>query len=258
MYRKVLVIVLVTVLAATAAGCFTVGSIVGRGPVETRDFEFDSFTRLQVSSAFEVTVARSDEFSVSVTTNENLFDYLDLSRVGDTLSLRLKSGSYTFASLKARVTMPDIFSAEITSASEATISGFEFTHALNLTASGASQIHLTDMTTGELTLQVSGASRLTGDVNSGEGSFNISGASTLELSGSGGGLTVTGSGASTVALKEFTAGNIGLDFSGATTGSVRAGGRLDVTLSGASSLRYFGNPVIGDVNVSGGSSLNSG
>lgn len=258
MYRKLMLITLVAALALMGTGCFSIGSIVGRGPVETRDFEFDGFTRLQVSSAFDVTVVRSDDFSVSITTNENLFEYLDLSRVGDTLSIRLRAGSYTFASLKARVTMPDLFSTEVGAASKAAISGFDFTHALELTASGASQIQLADMTTGELTLQVSGASRLSGEIHSGAGDYNISGASTLDLNGSGGRLTVTGSGASTVALRDFVAGNVALNFSGATTGSVRTAGKLDVTLSGASSLRYYGSPVIGDVNVSGGSSLSAG
>ncbi|MDV2988760.1 MAG: DUF2807 domain-containing protein [Dehalogenimonas sp.] len=262
MHKKLLVLLLITGLMVSVTGCFSIscsiGSIVGRGPVETQTFDFSGFTRVQAATAFEVNIVRSDEFSVSVTTNENIFDYLALERTGDTLYVQLKAGSYTLASLKATITMPDLFSVDVSGASSATVSGFSYSHALTLKASGASSVELADMQSGELELLISGASRITGSINSGNGSFNISGVSTLEISGSGGNLVVTGSSVSSVILREFIAGNISVSYSGATSGSVNANGELDVLLSGASSLRYFGNPTLGDVNVSGGSSINQG
>jgi hypothetical protein len=258
MVKKILIFLTVLTLAVAAVGCFSIGSIVGRGPLETQTFDFHGFTRVQAATAFEVNIVRSDEFSVSVTTNENIFDYLALERTGDTLYVQLKAGSYTLASLKATITIPDLFSVDVSGASSATVSGFSSSHALTLKASGASSIELADMQSGELELLISGASRITGSINSGNGSFNISGVSTLEISGSGGNLEVTGSSASSVILREFIAGNISVSYSGATSGSVNANGELDVLLSGASSLRYFGNPTLGDVNVSGGSSINQG
>lgn len=258
MAKKILVFLMVLSLTVISVGCFSIGSIVGRGPVQTHNFDFSGFTRVQAATAFDMEIIRSDEFSVSVTTNENLFDYLELERTGDTLYIQLKAGSYTLASLKATITMPDLFSLDVSGASEAVVSGFDFGHALTLKASGASSIELADMNSGGLELLVSGASRLKGYIESGNSVFNISGASTLDISGSGANLTVTGSGASSVILKDFTADNVSVNYSGATSGSVNSNGELDVLLSGASSLRYYGTPVLGDLNVSGGSSINKG
>jgi hypothetical protein len=256
--KKLLASLLVMSLSVTAAGCFPFGSIVGRGPVETRSFDFSGFTRIETGNNFDVEVVRADAFSVTITTNENLFDYLDLEQTGDTLSIRLENGSYTFAEMKARVTMPDVFSLEVSGASKGKATGFDFAHALTLKASGASEIDLESIKAGETEVEVSGASRIRGELEAANISFTISGASSAELDGRGLTLDLTVSGASNANLRDFTVTNAAVNFSGASSGSVNAAGRLDVQLSGASSLRYFGDPQLDDVNTSGGSSLNKG
>ena len=256
--KKIIALLVVVSLSITAAGCFPFGSIVGRGPVETRSFDFSGFTRVVSASTFEVEIVRDSAFSVIVTTNENLFDYLALERTGDTLQVKLKPGSYTFASLKARITLPDLFSVDLSAASKGVVSGFDFIHELRLKASGASVIELAGIKCGDVTVEVSGASRVRGQLEAGDGRFVVTGASSVDLSGSGRKFDVAATGASNVALRNFATADTKVNFSGASSGSVNTGGRLDVQLSGASSLRYFGNPTLGDVNTSGGSSINKG
>ena len=258
MFKKLVTLLIIMALAVSATGCFTIGSIVGRGPVETQIFDFTGFTRIIVTTSFDVDIIQSNDFSVTVTTNQNLFEYLDLQQNGDTLKLQLRSGSYSFASLKAHITMPDIFSLEVSGASSGLVSNFNFTHSLALKATGASNIDLTNVKSGDIDMEISGASHINGGLVSANARFNISGASSVDLTGNGGALDVTASGASHATLKDFACGNIKVNFSTATSGSVNSGGRLDVQLSGASSLRYFGNPVLGEVNVSGGSSISKG
>lgn len=256
MIKKWVGLLVILTLLVTATGCFPLGAIVGRGPEETQSFEFSGFTRVNVASAFEVDITRSEEFSLSVTTNENLFEYLDLKRSGDTLWIQLRPGSYSFASLEAKITMPDLFSVNISGASTGKISGFNFSHSLELNASGASSIELADVNSGNTQMVISGASKLNGNLNAGDTHFNISGASSAELTGQSGIMELTGSGASSIELRDFSATNAEVNLSGATSGTIYASGKLDVQLSGASSLRYYGNPTLGDVNVSSGSSIN--
>jgi hypothetical protein len=256
--KKMLTLLLTASLAVTAAGCFPFGSIIGRGPVETRAFNLSGFSRVEVSSTFEAEISRGSAFSVTVTTNENIFEYLDLEVNGDTLLVRLKSGSYTVANLEASITMPDLNALEVSSASEASISGFNFNHDLDLKVSGASSITLADFRSGNVYIEASGASRVKGSLECGDARLNISGASNADLSGLGRNLEATASGASHITLRDFSSVDVKVNFSGASSGTVNASGRLDVQLSGASSLRYFGNPAIGDVNVTGGSSFSKG
>lgn len=63
------------------------------------------------------------------------------------------------------------------------------------------------------------------------------------------------SGASRIRIEDYIVDDAVIDISGASSAEINAGGELDVTLSGASSLRYSGNPTLGDLNISGGSSL---
>jgi len=258
MFVKLFGITLVASLSLVGMACIPFGSIIGRGPVETRSLNFTGFTKLDVSSTFKVEVVRDVSYSVSVTTNENIFDYLDFSKDGDTLKMQLKNGSYTIASLKARVTMPDIVSLEVSGASSGSLSGFTSNGALKLAASGASSIELNGIKCGDVTTSVTGASKIKGSLESGNASVDISGASNATLSGRGQNLNVTVSGASRSTLKDFVASNAKINFSGASSGDVNTSGRLDVTLSGASSLRYYGTPTLGEVNVTGASSLNIG
>ncbi|MEN8615381.1 head GIN domain-containing protein [Dehalogenimonas sp. THU2] len=258
MFKKTIILLIVLSFCVTAAGCFPFGSIVGRGPVETRNFEFSGFTRIVAATAFDVEVVLSSDFSVTVTTNENLFEYMDLQQNGDTLTVQLRSGSYSFASLKARITMPDLFSLEVSGASSGQVSDFNFSHALTLKASGASSIDLSNVRAGDVEMEISGASRVRGGIETDHGRINLSGASTVDLAGNGRNYELTASGASNATLRNFTTDNTKVVFSGASSGSVNSDGQLDVSLSGASSLRYFGNPTVGDVDVSGGSSFSRG
>ena len=255
---KIIGLALIASLSFVGMACIAFGSIVGRGPVETHTQDFNGFTKLEISTTFNIEVVRDSAYSVSVSTNQNIFDYLDFSKDGDTLKIKLKSGSYTVASLKARVTMPDLVSLDVSGASHATLSGFTTSQAVKFTASGASTIDLNSIKCGDVTANISGASKINGSLESGNTSFDISGASNVNLSGSGQKLDVISSGASHITLKDFSTSTAKINFSGASSGDVNTSGRLDVSLSGASSLKYYGTATLGDVNVTGVSSLNKG
>jgi len=258
MLKKVLAVILVTAIGAAAVGCLPFGGVIGRGPVQTQNFNFSGFTKVEVSFTFDVEIVRDAAFSVSVTTNENVFDRLALEQTGDILKIKLDPGNYTIASLKARVTMPDLTGLTVSGASAAKITGFSSDNLLRLQISGASAAELADIKSGQADFEISGGSRVKGSLICGDLRANLSGASSLELTGSGLDIDVTASGASHVTLQNFICADAKVNFSGASSGTVKAAGRLDVQLSGASSLRYFGSPTLGDINVTGGSSFNKG
>jgi hypothetical protein len=63
------------------------------------------------------------------------------------------------------------------------------------------------------------------------------------------------SGASRLNLGDFKVNDADVTLSGASSGTVNTGGRLDANLSGASKLSYIGEPTVGDINTSGASTL---
>ena len=222
--RVVIAVIVTSVLIAAPLGCF--------GVTNTKDYSFGDFTRINVSSAFEVEITQSSSYSISITGDN---DKIEVTKVGDRLNIRIKPNSGSLRTPKAEITMPDITSLALSGASKGTIHGFSFTH--------------------EFSLSLSGASKLTGDLDAGDVTFALSGASTVELQGLASDMAVTAGGDSHVKLSGFEVDNADVMFSGASDGTVKVDGRPDANLSGASKLTVDGNPTMGDINISGGSTI---
>ena len=115
---------------------------------------------------------------------------------------------------------------------------------------------MSDMAASDIEFELSGASRVRGDITAGgDARLNLSGASSVQLQGSASDLVIDASGASRVELDNFPVDNVDVKLSGASGATVNLDGRLDANLSGASKLSYIGEPTMGDVRTSGGSSV---
>ena len=254
--KEAIVAVLVVVLLTSGLLVGCVGGMVrGSGNLDTQEFNFSDFTHVEVGSAFEVKVVQSDSYSVSVTADDNLFDYILVSKQGTTLQIRLKSASYISTTTRAEITMPQLRGLELSGATRGTVSGFSSTENLDIEVSGASSLDMSDISAGDVEFDISGASKVTGDITAGDAEFGLSGASSVQLEGSAKDIKVKASGASRAELSGFTVNNADVNFSGASNGMVNLDGRLDADLSGASKLGYIGEPTMGNINTSGGSTL---
>jgi len=254
--KKAIVAVLMAVLLTSGLLVGCVGGLVrGSGDLDTREFNFSDFSRVEVGSAFEVKVVQSDSYSVSVTADDNLFDYIKISKQGTTLKIYLKTAQYIDTTTKAEITMPQLRGLELSGATRGTVSGFSSTENVDIEASGASFLDMVDMSAGDIYFNISGASRVTGDITTGDANFEVSGASNVQLEGSASDTVIEASGASRVELADFTVNNADVRLSGASSGTVNLDGRLDADLSGASKLSYIGEPTMGNINTSGGSTL---
>ena len=248
----------VIALGVFSGGCRVFGVLNGSGNPVTETFTLQDFTRVSASYTFDVTILRADTYSVKVTIDDNLAEFLEVLKEGETLVLRLKPRyQYTSITLKAEITMPRLKQVTLSGASQASLNGFTADDDLRLEVSGASQVELKGMTTGSLNFQISGASRVSGElVAEGNASFNVSGASRLTLNGRVRDIDAETSGASTLELLDFPARDINVEVSGASTVRVNLAGRLSGSLSGVSRLFYDGAPVQLNINTSGGSSVN--
>jgi hypothetical protein len=243
----VIVVVVVAVVIAAFAAVFLAGfvpanQVIGSGNAETRTESHTDFTKITASHAFDIDITQSSSYLVRITLDDNLFQHLQVFKTGDPLTIRLQLGfSYTPApgrqlTIQAEITMPDLDEVQLSGATRADVDGFIVTHSFVAGISGASRLRGTYVTIGDV-------------------SFTVWGASTVELSGSGGDLTPTFSGASRLELRNFPVNNANVDLSGASQGTVNPDGRLDATASGASTILYLGNPTLGDITTSGGSTI---
>jgi hypothetical protein len=235
MLKKWIVFVLLAVLAA---GCTAArpNALFGSGTAVTKDFQVVDFDRVDAAYGFRVTLARGEPFKVTVTTHDNIMQYVRVEKAGDTLKLFVDMRpftTYTINRLEATVTMPALAGVTASGGSRVDVAGFDLQPALEVDLSGGSRL-TGDLSAAKMRLQTSGGSSAT-----------VAGkADSLNLEASGGGRT-------DLSRLEVTAATVRL--SGGSTVIVNAG-ELSYDLSGGSQLRYTGNPRIVSQNTSGGAS----
>ena len=115
----------ISVLACLARSVFA-GGIQGSGRVVTEELIMTGFDRVEVGNTFEVTITRAGLYNITIEADDNLLTYLDVSKSGETLSIRLQSGtSNRNATLRAQVALPELRSVSFSGASRRRIQGFE-------------------------------------------------------------------------------------------------------------------------------------
>jgi hypothetical protein len=123
-------------------------------------------------------------------------------------------------------------------------------------ASGAVTIKSNEvMSTNKLDIDATGAAKCKLEVSVNTISCNASGAATISLSGGCGKIEAIISGAANLKADNLIAENGNVSTSGAATAKVNVTNKLEGNASGASTLKYTGNPKERQINQSGASSV---
>ena len=192
--------------------------LTGSGNLVTLDKSFSDFTVVDAGWGFEVTITKSDTYGVSITVDDNMIDYVQVSKSGRTLNIDLKPGTYDRVTLKANIEMPLLRELQLSGGSHGYVNGF----------------YVPPYYSGEFILGLSGGSH-------------------AEMEGSANKISVEASGGSRLDLSDFPVHNAQVDLSGGSHATINLDGRLDADLSGGSQLYYIGEPALGDIDTSGGS-----
>ncbi len=210
----------------------------GSGRIESVTPSVNEFSRLTADSSFDVEIRTGEAFGVVVRTDDNLLDAVQASVSGETLTLSLR-GNYRDVTLEATVTVPNSALSAISTSGAATV------------------VSQGQLASDVFVVEASGASRVVLRLDSNNLTVDASGASTIEVTGAGDVVDAEVSGASTVSLAGFNASAVMASADGASTMDVTATTSLDATASGASKIRYGGNPTDVTADASGGSTIES-
>jgi hypothetical protein len=161
---------LILVVMISACSQITTGS----GEIVTQEMDFTGFDKLDVSQGFNVEVNQGDDFSVIIRVDDNLVEFLQVEKVGDTLKIGLEGDRiYTTSNLRAEVTMPSLTGLEASGGSDVTVSGTG--EDITVDASGGSDADLASFSVVKANVVASGGRDVT---------INASG--TLNVDASGG------------------------------------------------------------------------
>jgi hypothetical protein len=277
MKKTILVIGLIVIMLGTGilGGCYRLSE--DNGNLTTTTFDFTDFTAIEIENHFELEITYAETYSITISGAEKVLDRLEVNKSGDTLKVGLNDRVLFWfwnSSPKAVITLPDLRRLDVSGASHGFVSGFKSAHDFAMELSGASNLDI-DMETadfrakisgasdadftliaGNFAAEASGASTLNGNVDAAGTDIELSGASHARLTGSGGDLKLYASGASNAKLSGYPVNNADVNLSGASHADIEVSGKLDLTLSGASNLDYYGEPSLGKTEISGASDLN--
>lgn len=211
--------------------------IRGNGNVITQSRNITGFTGVYVSNAIDVYLKQDSAFSVKVVTDENLQDYILTEKEGGLLRIREEPNTNPDGTgkIKVYVSAPAFKDLKASGAS-----GFK----------GESLLQSAE----SVLVDVSGASEAELELKSPAVTAEMTGASKLLLKGQTRDLKIRGGGASRARCFELLSENAEVDISGASNADVFASVTLNAKASGASDVRYRGNPTVTS-NSSGAGSI---
>jgi hypothetical protein len=244
--NKLVYLLTVALLAALIVGCTVVDAVLediefvgGSGDLITRTYDERGFTEVVTGHGASINVTAADNYAVSVEMDDNLEPYLKVTNENGRLSILLDSEkkSYLNTTLNIAIAMPELKGIHLSGGSVGTITGF-----------GSDQ---------PFDVELSGGSRLEGDIESGNADVSISGGSRIDLNGLAGDLNLNASGGSFAYLEGFAVQDVTLDASGGGVVNIFPSGVIRGQASGGAMIHYDGDPTSIDVDTSGGSQVSN-
>jgi hypothetical protein len=205
----------------------------------TREFTLSNFDKVDLGSAFKIEI-RPGNYKILAAGNKEDLDELEGNVRSGTLVIKYKdskgwSWNKNRKTVSLVILMPQLKGLDLSGATTTTVEGFKNVEKMDL--------------------DISGASRLTAAFTAKKVSLDISGASTIILEGKAEQMSGDISGATTFRATKFEVENASLDISGASSAKLNISQNLKASASGASSIRYTGNPQNVTKDISGASSI---
>ena len=196
-------------------------SSVVTNPTTTVTFNLSNFTEISVPTVFGVTVTQGPDFLVEVTVDEDVVNRVDVTQTGSRLNIALLPGDSNIQTLQAFVTMPVLNRIDLTGVVNASLNDFNQT---------------------QMTINVDGVSRLRGN-------------NALMISN----LTASVSGAASQLdfsdIRPLGIANINVSGVSRATLNMGIGSTMTGTVTGTSTLFYFGTNVAVNVTTNATSSV---
>lgn len=222
-----LVILMFTFLSA----CDTLVREVGNGNMTTKEIEIDDFKEIIVSGNFEIMLNSGDKAGVSLTADENLHDFIEISTNGDRLIVETLANLDSDEGLSLYITYTELTAIEI---------------------GGAATLESEQAISGEyLNISMSGAGALDLELNLNALKLSVSGAGSVDLSGRADEQNISMSGAGGLDAYQLESKVCKIQISGVGSANINVSERLDATVSGVGGISYRGNPDEVKSDVSG-------
>ena len=212
----------ITLLLAFVFTIFTIGcscsynSIEGNGHEVTKVVDVSSFSKIDASHAFDIKVVVGENQKVSISTDENLLEYIEVFVKNNTLYVQTKDNTNFDGDVEVYISVENLTKIDL---------------------SGACKIDIKDIDSYDFSVDVSGAckGKLSGKVET---------------------LNLDLSGATKLNTVDLISKDVNIDMSGASKLDIYCENNLSIDASGACKIYVYGDPKSTKTDLSGASSIN--
>jgi hypothetical protein len=253
-------VIALSVLFGLFTSCISSQSFMpvkGHGTSVTRDFTVSDFHGIEVSNGFDVTLVQGDAEALTLTAQENLFEYIIVKVDQGTLKIYSDENMMATQPLKARITFKSIDKLRV--------------------SGGGDVVGETSVDVNTLGIEISGGGDFTSVINTGELDCRISGGGDAKIDGrigtykldlTGGGdvvsdmdvniLNCTVSGGGDLTLRGKKASEAVIHISGGGDLEVEMElEKMNCSVSGGGNASLRGSAVTLDIEVNGGGDINA-
>ena len=209
--------------------------VTGSGNVIKETRELSNFHSIDIGSAFEIELIKSNETKIVIETDDNIMPYIETSVRGGELDVDHDVDLKNPTKLSLIIYYKNINELHISGAAELFSSDIITANHLELRFSGASEVSI-KIQAKSIDAKISGASNADFEGSAHDAEFDISGAAVVRAYG-------------------LEINNLDLEASGASTVKVLVLDRFTIDASGASSVRYKGSPTLNLDDISGAASF---
>ncbi|HVV54484.1 MAG TPA: head GIN domain-containing protein, partial [Mucilaginibacter sp.] len=228
-------LLLAAVIAVSLWSSCRFGCIKGSGNKVTNDTKVGNFSRISVSGAFKVNLKQDSTGNVSVTADDNLQKYIHVESDGDELHIYSRKNFCNAGEMVINIGLKQVERIKGSGAVEFISDG--------------------KLNTGDLRIGLSGASKVDLDLTAANVQIDGSGASEIDLKGQATSNKVELTGEGKVSALDFVVGSYDIHTTGASHCDINVLNSLNVNTTGASEIRYRGNPSNVNSSKTGASTL---
>ncbi|MDB5111476.1 MAG: hypothetical protein JWR67_2590 [Mucilaginibacter sp.] len=207
----------------------------GSGNPGTETRKISDFTKIDVSGEFRVNLKQDSSSSLTITADDNLLKYIKTTVSDGKLRIETKKNICSRGEMTVNIGIRNIKEMEASGAVEVTSDG--------------------KINTQDIHFKLSGATKLTMDLNAANVNTEGSGATKITLTGQASSHNIELSGVGKLNALDFVVGNYNISTSGASKCQINVLNSLNIHTSGASKIQYRGNPKDVNNDKSGASSV---
>lgn len=198
----------------------------------------ENFTEVEIQGIYDFEIVKSDEYSVEIITDDNIFQYLSVKKESGVLKLNIKKDeTYKGVTLRAKIMMPELTAITLIGNCQGVFKDFDNTEELSITLDGSNTLYPSNADARRLVI-------------------GMDGSNSINMKGSAEKLELEMDGSNSLNLKDVSGINeASVDMDGSNVALISIDGDVSGEVSGNSILYLYGKPVLRDLVTSGASDV---